>query len=547
MSTIKAGAASRGEEFLATPPPSTAIPSTERTTGYRGWRPSAGAPVGQAAGSPESASQVSSLLRTRSIAQPHAGRTLIRQFALLSLLVIGLITLALSLVISYNLRKDLLDREWGTTADFIRTEALQHLSPADFVDPTTPSAQAHFQNLYHGTVTMPEIVRVKIYDATLAVVWSDEPRLRGERFLDNPHLVQSLAGRTTVNLEFDTDAEKKENVYERTAFTQLVEVYVPVIFPGSSRVVGVVETYKMPTQVIASIRRGQITVVTTAVAGGILLYLSLFWIVRRAGRRLEEQHRDLAQRTQELIAANEELRAVQAQLLEAERLAAIGEVVTAVAHGIRNPLANIRASAQVAGLDCRDCQSPGTAPKNLTNIMNEVDRLETRLKELLQFVRPADRPCALLDLNTVLEEALQLMAGRLAKASLRLTKELAPDLPPFRGNAMLVEQVFLSLLGNGVEALPDSGGTITVRTGTTQGPDRTLRIFAHVQDSGGGIPAEHLSRIFDPFYTTKAQGTGLGLAIARKFTEALGGSIEVSNPPEGGAAFRVTFPPTQEV
>lgn len=238
---------------------------------------------------------------------------------------------------------------------------------------------------------------------------------------------------------------------------------------------------------------------------------------------------------------------MQAQLLEAERLAAIGEVVTAVAHGIRNPLANIRASAQVAGLDCRGCHASSLAPKNLANIMAEVDRLEGRLKELLQFVRPAERPCACLDLNTVLGDALQLMAGRLAKAPLRLIQELTPSLPPFRGNAMLLEQVFLSLLGNALEVLPNGEGTITVRTGTTQGPDRTPRLFAGVQDSGNGIPSEQLSKIFEPFYTTKAQGTGLGLAIAKKFTEAQAGTIEVSSLSAGGAVFRVTFPVAQEV
>ncbi|HSB81574.1 MAG TPA: ATP-binding protein [Candidatus Methylomirabilis sp.] len=474
----------------------------------------------------------------------HPGKTLIRQFALLSLLVIGLITLALSLLIGYNLRKDLLDREWGTTADFIRTEAQQRLVLADFMAPMTPSAQAHFEQLYHETVMMPEIVRVKIYDGTGMVIWSDEPRLRGQSFPDNFHLMQALSGRTTVNL--DTDEGKNENLYERNAFAQLVEVYVPIVFPGSSRVVGVVESYKMPSQVIASIRRGQLTVVSAAVAGGILLYLSLFWIVRRAGRRLGEQHQDLAQRTQELTAANQELRAVQAQLLEAERLAAIGEVVTAVAHGIRNPLANIRASAQVASLDCGGCRASSLGPRNLANIMAEVDRLEGRLKELLQFVRPAERPCACLNLNTVLGDALQLMAGRLAKAPLRLIQDLASNLPPFRGNAMLVEQVFLSLLGNALEALPNGTGTITVRTGTTQGADGTPRLFAEVQDSGSGIPPGQLSKIFEPFYTTKAQGTGLGLAIAKKFTEAQAGTIEVSSPSAGGAAFRVTFPVAQE-
>lgn len=94
--------------------------------------------------------------------------------------------------------------------------------------------------------------------------------------------------------------------------------------------------------------------ISTELAGSLPLYLSLFWSVRRAGR-LEAQDRALERQSLETAAANQELRSVQAQLVQAERMGAIGEVVTAVAHGIRNPLANIRASAQVALLGCREC------------------------------------------------------------------------------------------------------------------------------------------------------------------------------------------------
>src|SRR5689334_2466525 len=98
----------------------------------------------------------------------QAGTALTRQFAVLSLCVIGLITAALCLVITYCLRKDLLEREWRITADYIRTEARHYLTPADFALPFSPSAQEHFRNFYAKTVRMPEIVRVKIYDITAA-------------------------------------------------------------------------------------------------------------------------------------------------------------------------------------------------------------------------------------------------------------------------------------------------------------------------------------------------------------------------------------------
>jgi hypothetical protein len=130
--------------------------------------------------------------------------------------------------------------------------------------------------------------------------------------------------------------------------SELIEVYVPIMFPGSSQVVGVVETYKMPTQVIASIRRGQLTVAGTATCGGLLLYLCLFWIVRRAARRLDQQHRDLAHRTS---ARKPELRATQAKLLEAE-LQPSARWSAVAASGTRGPISRCGSGGEP---DCGDC------------------------------------------------------------------------------------------------------------------------------------------------------------------------------------------------
>src|SRR3989442_4832126 len=350
--------------------------------------------------------------------------TLTRQFGVLSLVVVGLITTTFCLVISHSLRQDLLDREWSTTADFIRTEAVHNLTASDFAQPEDPAAQERFLAFYQRAVVMPEIVRVKIYDAGMRVVWSDERRLLGQVFRDNPELRAALAGRTTVNLEVH---KKGENVYEPEG-GNLVEVYVPIVFGEGAPVVGVVETYKQPIRVFANIRRGQMTVLTTAIAGGATLYLCLFWIVRRAARRIASQRRALEGQTKELAAANEELRAVQHQLVTSERMAAIGEVVAAVAHGIRNPLANIRASAQIALLDHGAGTMSSHSGGNLIQIIGEVDRLEARLQDLLRSVRPTERQIMPFDVNSVVRSALRATARRIDEAGPVVVARLGPAL-----------------------------------------------------------------------------------------------------------------------
>ena len=463
--------------------------------------------------------------------------TLTGQFGVLSLVVVGLITTTFCLVISHSLRQDLLDREWSTTADFIRTEAVHNLIASDFALPEHPAAQERFLLFYRRAVVMPEIVRVKIYDAAMRVVWSDEPRLVGQVFRENSQLSAALAGRTTVVLEHD---RKGENVYEPEG-VDLVEVYVPIAFGEGASIVGVVETYKQPFRVFANIRRGRMTVLTTAIAGGVALYLCLFWIVRRAARRIESQRRALEGQTKELTAANDELRAVQHQLVASERMAAIGEVVAAVAHGIRNPLTNIRVSAQVALLDCGQGTGPLQSDRSLRQIIGEVDRLEGRLKDLLRSVRPTERQTMPFEVNDVVRGALRATAGRIDEAGLAVDECLAPALPITVGDPALLEQVFVNLIGNAVEATA-KGGTMTLTTRLHVGADGVREVIAEVHDTGPGVPAEEVPKIFDLFYTTKAQGSGLGLAVARKFAESQGGFVSVASGLAGGATFVVTLP-----
>jgi len=462
-----------------------------------------------------------------------SGPVLVRQFAVLSFLVIGLLTAALAALLANQFREDLLEREWALSADHVRTAILQHLRPTDLTHPVTAPGQRRLEQLSQQVIAMPEVVRMAVYDASRRLLWSDDPGPVRPSAVPSPHLTRALTGLPVVNLE----AGRWPSLFrwQQNEFARLVEVYVPVVFPGASRVAGVVVVGKLPRQVFTNIRRGQITVVASAAGGGLLLYLALFWIVRGAARRIEEQRQALTARTEELTAANQELKAVQAQLVAAERMAAIGEVVTAVAHGIRNPLANIRASAQVAGLDGES--------EHLGDIMAEVDRLEGRLKEMLQFVRPAGPERLPLDVNESVRDTLRLVAGNARAAGVTVEAELQPSLPRILGNAMLLEQVLLSLVGNAVEATP-AGGTVVVRTGLQRG-DGEPCVVVEVRDAGSGILPEHLPRIFEPFYTTKSKGTGLGLAIAKKFAEAQGGSLGVRSR-RGETVFAVHLPALPE-
>src|SRR5262249_40069922 len=137
--------------------------------------------------------------------------------------------------------------------------------------------------------------------------------------------------------------------------------------------------------------------------------------------------------------------------------------------------------------------------------------------------------------------ALRASAGRIDEAGLVVNEMLAPALPVLMGDPALLEQGFVNLIGNAVEAT-EKGGTITLTTYAHSGADGVLEVVGEGHDTGLGIPAEEVPKIFDLFYTTKAQGSGLGLAIARKFAESQGGYVSVASGLTGGATFVVTLP-----
>lgn len=464
--------------------------------------------------------------------------SLSRTFAVLSVVTIGLIT-GIQVTVQWALlRNDLLEWERTVSADAIRTEAHGRLRPEDFIRWQSPEAQARFEDVFRHALLQLEILRVKVYDSQMRIIWSDEPRLVGSRFTENKNLAQALRGETIAHLE---RAAKAENLYERQ-FKESVELYVPISFargstPGTAAVAGVVEVYKNPSRALANLEHDRRAIVSSSLAGALVLYAVLFGIVHRASRQIEAQRENLESQAGALTAANAELRAMQDQLRASERLAAIGEVSAAVAHGIRNPLASIRAAAQLV----RD--APGdsvVAEKYLAAITTEVDRLGRWLRALLDSVRPFELRVAPVDPNALIDDVLAVLRERIARAGIKLDLELAANAPALQADEVQLQQALLAVIENAVEVLP-RGGTVAVRSERWENPTGP-GVRLTIRDTGEGIPADRLARIFDPFYTTKTRGTGLGLAITRKVIEAHGGSVEVASGPGTGTTFTITLP-----
>jgi two-component system NtrC family sensor kinase len=246
-------------------------------------------------------------------------------------------------------------------------------------------------------------------------------------------------------------------------------------------------------------------------------------LVRDVGerRRREEQSRDLYQ-----------------QLLQAEKMAALGQTMSGVAHELNNPLGAILALAERLRLQA--ARTPLAA--GLATLHKEAERAARIARQLLTFARKRHTTRLMVPVNEVVAETVRLREADLQRAGIRVTTHLAADLPDVFADPHQLQQVVLNLLINAEHALmrQDTGGHVQIQT-SAEGAD-SIRI--EVADDGPGMSAEVLGRIFDPFFTTKdvGEGTGLGLAVAQAIIAEHGGHIDVTSTPGSGARFAIDLP-----
>jgi signal transduction histidine kinase len=247
--------------------------------------------------------------------------------------------------------------------------------------------------------------------------------------------------------------------------------------------------------------------------------------------------------SRKMAADIEHLRALNDQLVRTEKLAAAGTLAAGVAHEVNNPLASISSLVQIIQsrlpADADDRQTSETR-ELLRLISEQIARITQVLRDMLDFARQRPPARAPLDVARTLEASIRLASFDKDFKRLRLTTDFDPTAPPVSADADQLQQVFLNLLLNARDAMPD-GGDLRV---TTRHDSRAAEFTVEIADTGAGIAPEHLAHVFDPFYTTKpaGRGTGLGLAVCYGIITAHGGRIEVALNDGRGTRIIVTLP-----
>jgi len=252
---------------------------------------------------------------------------------------------------------------------------------------------------------------------------------------------------------------------------------------------------------------------------------------------LRQSRADMLRLNQQLETKISQLERTQAQLVQSEKLASIGEMAAAVAHGLRNPLASLRAAAQVVR---RHPDSPSAA-EHLDAIVEEVDRLDRRITHLLSFSRPAPFHPLTESVSRLVEGLLPTFSELLKERRVELELDLPPALPDVRVDPMQLEQALVEIISNALDAMPGGG---RLRISATYRPDDvTGQITLAISDTGRGIPENVLPSVCEPFFTTRSDGTGLGLSIAKRYVEQNGGLLQIASRP-GATIVSVQLPAT---
>ncbi|MGY2258852.1 sensor histidine kinase [Pseudomonas sp. SDO55104_S430] len=452
---------------------------------------------------------------------------LLRWFSLISFFLVSVIAFGLGTVSTQYLVIESLERDALLSAQFIQTIAageirhhgLTGMRVADVLAAPPYGVLSHelaqnrlrarsefFDHLSH----LPDSLLISLYSPQRTVIWSTNPELIGKQFLDDEALEAAFHAKDRVSTKYSAaDEARPEQQFLHPPKNFFIESYIPLMDDVGNTLV-MVEIYKEPSDLIERLERGHWIIWLSTALGGVLLYFGLYWMVRRASAQLASQ---------------------EAQLVANKTYLGLIEMSTAVAHSLRNPLACIRSSAELA-----DETEGQPARKNIADIVSQVDRMSKWVHELLLCLRPIRGEAELVEPMVGVQATLSTFATQLGQSRIQVIFSNEPT-PRVVSNPLLLSQILNSVIAHSIEAMP-GGGTLTIRAELDE-TQQWLHLTLH--DTGYGLSRLQEMAAFKSFYTTKDGRLGIGLIMVKQIMESFGGEATLSSLDQKGTLVRLTF------
>ncbi|NJM84724.1 MAG: hypothetical protein HC844_21860 [Tabrizicola sp.] len=450
----------------------------------------------------------SSLLRD----SPHHWRMVVA-FLLISFVLIFSTALILSTALSRYIVNQMMLRDATVSAEFLNSVVHVENAAEYFLHGNRETADQDIEELLTHVGRMPDVFRANVYSGNGTILWSSDAEMIGQTFPDNDELDDAMRGELRPELNVVDREHKDEHVGFPASISEFIEYYIPIRSRDGRAIVGAVEVYKAPGALLSLIHRMRSYAWLGALAAAAVLFGGLAVVVTYASRVLVR---------------------LEARMVETERLAVVGEMASAVAHGLRNPLASIRSCAELT----LDDDIPDSSRETLTDITDQVDRLEGWIRSfLIRSRRDPDSAPEQAQIDQVIARCIEGFEPQMARRNISVSVTPGSGSPMVRGQPAELEQVLNSVLSNAIEAM-GTGGILAITW--TNRPDGTLEV--QVADTGPGIPTEMMHKVFEPFQTGKAAGLGVGLALGRRIAERMGGSLDLTNGAFKGVVVTLRLP-----
>ena len=421
-------------------------------------------------------------------------------------------------------------------------KAMVNMQQPNTLNLETLSGPDGLPSTYSSLVAGMNIVEFNLLDPNGVVVWSTVPRRIGQIMENSPRILQASAGEVSSIFADNYELVDDHEVSHRT---DVVQTTLPLRDTPLGKIIGVVEIYRDVAHDVAfqvDDAKSVVLWTTTGAMGGLFLFLFGFIMIadskiHRSHRRelavVEEANSTLESRVQD---RTRELEEAQDQLIRSEKLAAIGQLAGGIAHDLRNPLGAINNAIYYLKRRLGTTEIAESNPRIgqfLQIAEEEVAHSNAIISDLMSFARVGAPSLSPTNLGELVGNTLSNMEIR---DNVRIVQQLDSDLPAVMADEEQLYRVFVNLVNNAQDAMPD-GGELIISTRKVDG-----NVEIAFRDTGVGISADDMKKLFQALFTTKTKGTGLGLAVSQQIVAKHGGSIQATSSPGDGTTFTVRLP-----